>query len=55
MVQFRLLLVSAVLAVALAAVGVTAVMSALNPTAGEVASGSAGSDPLIPPAFYGSR
>jgi len=55
MVPFRLMLLSAVVAAVLAAVGVAAVMSALNPSAGEVASNSTGSDPLTPPGFYGSR
>ncbi|GIE75152.1 hypothetical protein Aph02nite_11020 [Actinoplanes philippinensis] len=55
MVPFRYLLISAVLAAVLAAIGVTAVMAALNPTATEVAGSVTGNDPLVPPEFYGTR
>ena len=55
MVPIKVMLLSAVLATALAAVGVTAVMTALNPTASEVAQNSSGNDPMLPPEFYGQR
>ncbi|GAA1637957.1 hypothetical protein [Actinoplanes couchii] len=55
MVPFRFMLLSAVIAAALAIVGITAVMSALNPSAAEVAQNSTGDDPLAPPAIYGQR
>jgi hypothetical protein len=54
-VPFRYLLLSAVLAAVLAAIGVTAVMAALNPSATEVASKVSDNDPLTPPEFYGTR
>jgi hypothetical protein len=54
MIPFRFLLLSAVVAAVLAAVGVTAVMAALNPSASEVAQTSE-TDPLTPPEFYGQR
>ncbi|BAL87151.1 hypothetical protein AMIS_19310 [Actinoplanes missouriensis 431] len=46
------LLVATAAAVILAVVGVTAVVAAVNPSAGEVASRI---DPLAPPDFYGVR
>jgi hypothetical protein len=55
MVPFKFMLLSAVLAAVLAAVGVTAVMAALNPSASEVAQNLSGDDPLLPPEFYGQR
>lgn len=55
MVPFRFLLLSAVIAAVLAAIGVTAVMAALNPSASEIAQNTADDDPLIPPDFYGQR
>jgi hypothetical protein len=44
-----------VVAVALAAIGVTAVIAALNPTAGEVAANTPDTNPEVPPAIYGQR
>ncbi|MDI6097397.1 hypothetical protein QLQ12_02120 [Actinoplanes sp. NEAU-A12] len=55
MVPFKFLLLSAVVAAVLAAIGVTTMMAALNPSATEIAQNAANNDPLIPPDFYGSR
>jgi hypothetical protein len=55
MVPFKFLLLSAVIAAVLAAIGVTSVMAALNPSATEIAQNASNTDPLTPPDFYGSR
>ena len=55
MVTFKTLIVSTIVAAALAVIGVTAVLAALNPSATEVASNMSGNDPLVPPDFYGTR
>ncbi|HWS32982.1 MAG TPA: hypothetical protein VN408_09595 [Actinoplanes sp.] len=55
MVPFRFMLLSAVIAAVLAAIGVTAVMAALNPSATEIAQNLSDNDPLTPPDFYGQR
>ena len=60
--MIRTLLVGAVVGVVLAVGGVAAAMSALSPSAQDVATematktqGGGGDDPLAPPDFYGSR
>lgn len=67
MTTFKTLIVGAAVGVLLAVVGVAAAMSALNPTAKEVATdmanqanaggagGRAAADPIVPPNFYGAR
>lgn len=55
MVPFKFLLLSAVLAAVLAAIGVTSIMAALNPSATEIAQNAGNNDPLTPPEFYGTR
>ncbi|MEV6302349.1 hypothetical protein AB0M02_23240 [Actinoplanes sp. NPDC051861] len=51
----KILLLSAIVAVALAVIGVTTVLAAVNPSASEVASNMSDNDPLVPPDFYGAR
>ncbi|WP_229074221.1 hypothetical protein [Actinoplanes sp. DH11] len=55
MFLFKNLVAAAVAAVVLAAIGVTAVVAALNPSAGEVAANTPEINPAVPPGFYGSR
>ncbi len=55
MVTWKNLAASALVAIVLAVVGVTALMSAINPSADEVAATTSGNDPLTPPDFYGTR
>jgi integral membrane sensor domain MASE1 len=55
MVPFKFLLLSAVVAAVLAAIGVTSVMAMLNPSATEIAQSTSNNDPLTPPEFYGRR
>jgi hypothetical protein len=55
MVTFKTLIVSTVVAAALAVIGVTALLAAINPSASEVASNMADNDPMVPPDFYGTR
>ncbi|MFC7528490.1 hypothetical protein [Actinoplanes sp. GCM10030250] len=53
--ELRTLVLSSVVAIVLAIIGVTAVMAAVNPSASEVASNTSGDDPNVPPDFYGTR
>ena len=53
--ELRTLVLSAVVAIVLAVIGVTAVLAAVNPSATEVAGNMSGTDPNVPPDFYGTR
>ncbi|MEU4423169.1 hypothetical protein AB0F81_21300 [Actinoplanes sp. NPDC024001] len=55
MLLVKSLVVSAIVAIVLAVIGVTAMMAALNPSATEVASNTSNGDPAVPPDFYGTR
>ena len=55
MIAMKALVVSAIVAIVLAVIGVTAMLAALNPSASEVASNMSDTDPMVPPDFYGTR
>jgi hypothetical protein len=58
MTELKTLIVGAAMGMLLAVVGVAIARTALNPTAAEVATemaGRAAADPIVPPAFYGTR